>query len=800
MPFALLLALAAVAGATTLTYLYDRDAPIWPRLCAGVCLGFALLGLVGFVLASFAGITPLALTLAGAVTASPLLLLSREGLRRRLSADIVQSARAARQAVARPGKRQAGALIVFVIAGLFFWFVLGSVPAYLFFYFLASVFFWFVFSRAPYHVFFYALAALLFWFVFAHAMYETPAGIFTGVDTNIGDLPFHIAVVNGFAYGDNFPPQHPEFAGVSLTYPFIVDFVTAMFVRAGATLEDAMFWQNFAMVMSLVGLLHRWALKLTRDGAAALMTPALVLLSGGLGWWVFLGEAAKGDGVFALLGNLQHDYTRAFYNYQWGNAVTALFVTQRSILLGVALAVVVLTLWWEASEKAKGERQKAKDEGGEGSAVGSKIEGRGAGKKAHAGKRAERKKAGGAERKKAGGKTTRGDALKRAEDAARADDRSFAFCLSPFALPQMIAAGVVAGLLPLVHAHTFVVVMLMGACLALMQGVAALLLKDGASDDTGSDVATRADSSTVPVANAGSLSKLWNVWRPWVVFALVASVLALPQMFWATRESAVRAGQFFGWEFGWAHGQENVAWFWLKNTGLFIPLLVAALAWRGREPLVSRRLLFFFLPFVLCFVVPNVYKLSPWVWDNIKILFYWWLASAPLVALVLARLWRMKAAWKAVALALLLMQTAAGALDVWRAASGSTERQTFDAAGIAFADMVMSKTAPRALILHAPTYNDPVYLTGRRTFLGYPGHVWSHGIDYSARESELKSIYAGAPDAQSLIAKEGIEYVVVGPLERDEMRQRGVALNESFFARFAKVGEAGGYILYKTKP
>ncbi len=34
MPFALLLGLAAIAGATLLTYLYDRDAPLWPRLCA----------------------------------------------------------------------------------------------------------------------------------------------------------------------------------------------------------------------------------------------------------------------------------------------------------------------------------------------------------------------------------------------------------------------------------------------------------------------------------------------------------------------------------------------------------------------------------------------------------------------------------------------------------------------------------------------------------------------------------------------------------------------------------------------
>src|SRR5256714_5035256 len=319
MPFAPLLALAAIAGATVLTYLYDRDALFLARLCAGVCVGVAAIGLVGFVLASLMGMGGIALALAGLVCASPLALLSRDEWRGRVRADILESVWVVRQAVLRPGRGETGALVFYVAAGL------------------------------------------LFWFVFAHAMYQDARGIFTGVDTNIGDLPFHIAVVSGFAYGDNFPPQHPEFAGVRLTYPFVVDFVTAMFVRAGASLQGAMFGQNFAMMMSLVGLLHRWALKLTRDRVAALMTPALVLLSGGLGWFYFLGEAASGgSGIFSLLGSLEHDYTiMGHLGYRWGNAITALFVTQRSILLGVALALIVFTLWWEASEKAEGRRQTA---------------------------------------------------------------------------------------------------------------------------------------------------------------------------------------------------------------------------------------------------------------------------------------------------------------------------------------------------------------------------------------------------------------------------------------------------------
>ncbi|MFL6253545.1 MAG: hypothetical protein ACJ74T_00845 [Pyrinomonadaceae bacterium] len=722
MPFALLLALAAIAGATVLTYSYDRDASIWSRLCAGVCLGFAALGLVGFVFASWLGMGPAALALAGVVCGLPLLLLLRADWRARLVADTKEGLGIVRRALS--GRGGTGVLV------------------------------------------FYMITALLFWLVYARAMYQTPLGIFTGVDTNLGDMPFHLAVVTGFAYGENFPPQHPEFAGVRLTYPFVVDFVAAMFVRAGAGLEGALFWQSFAMIMSLVGLLHRWALKLTRVRLAALMVPPLVLLSGGLGWLIFLREAASsGQGVFAMLGNLEHDYTRAYPGFEWGNAVTALFVTQRSILLGVAVALVVWTLWWQASERGVGRRQKAVGRREEGAA---EVESRRAGKKKFKGK----------------GKAARGSSAKdELEDEGAAADNSFAFGLQPFALRQMFAAGVVAGLMPLVHAHSFVVMMSMGACMALAQGVAVLLLKV-------EDEETRAEA---PV-----WARVWAVWRPWLLFAVAASLLALPQIFYATRESAVNAGQFFGWEFGWAHGQTNVVWFWIKNTAVFIPLLVLALAWRGAG--VSRRLLFFYLPFVLCFVVPNVYRLSPWVWDNIKVLLYWWIASSPLVALLLARLWRRGGAWRAAALALLFMQTAAGGLDVWRAASGAVERRSFDPAGVAFAELIKQETSPRSLILHAPTYNDPVYLTGRRTFLGYPGHVWSHGIDYAPREADLKLIYSGSGEAPAIIERDGIEYIVVGPLEREELHKYNLTVNESFFARYRKVGEAGGYRLYKTKP
>ena len=319
----------------------------------------------------------------------------------------------------------------------------------------------------------------------------------------------------------------------------------------------------------------------------------------------------------------------------------------------------------------------------------------------------------------------------------------------------MLGAGVVAGLLPLVHAHSFVVLMLVAGCLAL----------------------------------------LLRGWRGWFIFFGAAFVIAAPQMFWATRQSAARPSSFFEFMFGWDRGTQNPLWFWFRNTGLFIPLLVAALAWRGERPLVPKRLLVFYLPFTLLFVICNVAKISPWVWDNIKVLFYWYVASVPLVALLLARLWCMNWPARVGCAALVFVLTFAGALDVWRVVSEASEQREFDAGGIAFAEMVRQQTAPRSLVLHAPTYNHPVYLSGRQSLMGYGGHLWSQGVDYAGREAEIKRIYAGAFDAPQLLVKHNVEYAVVGPLER-----AGLQVNESFFARFQKVGEAGGYRLYKVRP
>jgi hypothetical protein len=664
MPASLLLALLVTFSGTVATYLYDENASFGARLCAGAALGLAALGLVSFVVASFIGLTGIAVLFTAAICCSPLAILADAANAKRFRQDLAAVSNNTRRLFLRPDAKSVG-------------------------YFL-----------------FYAFTAVVLWRVFSRAVIQDEAGISTGLLNNFGDLPFHLSVITSFAFGNNFPPEDPTYAGVRFTYPFLSDFVSAVFVRCGADLRESMFIENFILALSFIGLIHRWALVMLRDKLAAIITPLIVLLNGGMGWILLFDKAGKNEGgLFGVLLDLPPSFTVIpETTWRWGNTISALLVPQRGFLMGLPLATIAFTQWWLATEKARPAEPAKKT---------------------------------------------------RAGDKKKSSWNEPVQTRFPLATRRMIAAGVAAGLLPLVHAHSFVVVMAMAGCLTLIH----------------------------------------IQWRDWFAFFAVASVLAIPQLLWSTSHSAVDAGTFFSWEVGWDHGNDNPIWFWFKNTGLFIPLIFTAVLMKGNGYLVGKRLLLFYLPFTLCFIIPNFVKMAPWIWDNIKVLFYWWLASAPLVALLLARLWRQGPIRRIIAVLLFVCVTFAGALDVAGIALRKIQYDVFDAAGVRFAELIKERTAPRALIIHAPVHNTPVFLTGRRSLMGYPGHIWTHGLQFVQREGEIKRIYLGMPDADQLLQNYKIEYAVIGPHEKTI-----IPVNEKFFARFEKVGEVGEYKLYKISP
>src|SRR5258706_213080 len=256
------------ASGALLTYTWDQDAPLAWRLCSGTCIGFALFGLVGLAFALLIGLTNATLIVTALALATPALLLRNPHIRTQIDQDLNQATRAISRATTRPDR----------------WAVI---------YFL-----------------FYAAVGIGMWFVFSRAMFEKPEGIYTGVLNNYGDLPFHLSVITRFAFGQNFPPEDPTFAGARFTYPFITDLVSAMFVRAGASLRDSLFIENYFVGVALVGVLHRFGQKLLRNRTAAILTPVLIILNGGLGWAMLFSDVNKTDGGgFQGLRHIPHSYT-----------------------------------------------------------------------------------------------------------------------------------------------------------------------------------------------------------------------------------------------------------------------------------------------------------------------------------------------------------------------------------------------------------------------------------------------------------------------------------------------------------
>jgi hypothetical protein len=642
------LLIVATLGGVALSFVYARQEHFATRLCMGACTGLALMATIGFVLASFFGLNGTSVVVPSACLLLPFLLLLNRSYRELMLSETKSAAQSFLRAVNHPR-----------------WITTG--------YFV-----------------FYLFMAVLLGLVFGRALFQQPDGIYTGLANNLGDLPLHLQVISSFTEGHNFPVQDPTYAGVRFTYPLLSDFLSAMLVKAGATVGRAMWLQGMVLCLAIVGLMHSWTLALTRSRLAGFIAPLLVVFSGGLGWCLIFEDVRNSEsGLLPLLGRLPHDYSIMSSSiFRWGNSLTSLFVPQRSFLLGLPLAILIFHQWWLCLNPLPSDSQ---------------------------------------------------------TQSAPRFHHGWA----------MAAAGVCAGLLPLIHAHSFIVVFGSAACLTVL---------------------------------------FKSFWRDWLLFFGIAIVVALPEVLWLSHSTGINAQKYLGWQWGWDRGDHNAFWFWFVNTGFFIPVLLAAVFWRRPGYKIPRRLLMFYLPFALFFIVPNVMKLAPWIWDNIKVLFYWYVASIPLVAYVLAHWLSRKSKLRWMAAGLLATLLLSGGLDILRIITNTVEMREFTPDGIATSKLIAQVAPPQAVVLHAPTFDSPVFLTGRRSLLGFPGWIWSRGLDSSQRENDIRRMYAGDADATALLERYHVDYAIVGPQERALM-----PVNEKFWSRYPLMSHIGDYQLYKVE-
>ncbi|HEX2282272.1 MAG TPA: hypothetical protein VHG52_10990 [Thermomicrobiales bacterium] len=193
-----------------------------------------------------------------------------------------------------------------------------------------------------------AVLALLFmrWVVFwASAASYDEAGLIAGHVNIWGDWPVHFGITTSFAYGENFPPEHPRFAGHPLAYHYLSDLTPAALVALGVDPALALSVHSLAFTFVTALAIVAFARRLTGDTGIAVFALVLFAVGGSLAWVAMFGHfAGSEDPLNAALARPWDSGLVGSENYRWQNMFYGFLAPQRAFLYGLPLTLLALTL------------------------------------------------------------------------------------------------------------------------------------------------------------------------------------------------------------------------------------------------------------------------------------------------------------------------------------------------------------------------------------------------------------------------------------------------------------------------
>jgi hypothetical protein len=581
-----------------------------------------------------------------------------------------------------------------------------------------------------------ALAAVvLFSVLLAHALGTDAAGnLNAGFQTVWADWSQHLTTTNSFAVAHNLPPQNPLFAGQDLRYPYIPDFQSATLVTLGAAPAVALELPGVVLSVCIVLLIAALAVRLGAGWGAGVLAAAICLVGGGLGFTGILADACLHHGFSATQctwsGLVAHPGDTLGIVAGTLHDLPGLVAAQPRAYDGLLTAPALQPLpdqQWYTPLFAWWLPQRSILYGFSGALV----------------------------------------VLILVITSARSGRRAY----ESFAL-----AGLLLGLMPLIHIHTLIAMAIVCAVLAarwphrgwwITAAVTALVaaprLATLIAGPHGSVVASNVFPTVEPGWMYGSA-----VARPALSLgSLAGGVGGLVR--------AVLTPQYWG--------------FWIANTGVALPLcVVVALAAalvrvRGRVGAASRRVMSLFprdlvqvaLGCLAVFAIANVVVFQSWDWDNTKLFAYWYLGAALLLGALVVRLWRRW--WPGLAVAAVSSSVLLTGVLVlvrllpWTPIDNSVggPYTSATASDVRVAAQVAASTPSNAVFLTEGKPNDPVLtLAGRTAVMGYYGWLWSYGTDFGSRPQDVRTMLEGCGTQAradcpvfGLLSKYKVDYVEI---------------------------------------
>lgn len=187
------------------------------------------------------------------------------------------------------------------------------------------------------------LVARLFW---THSLPQDAEGIWS-VNATWADFGLHASLVTDVAAGSRLPEGLPIASGEPLTYPFLIDLLSGLYLQGGMSLHGSLFWPGVLLALAVCQLIISVGLRLFQSIWVGVGGLWLALTCGS---FAGLGAAwsdwrASGLGLGEFLTHLPADYSQDDEaNAHLTNLLVDAIIPQRSILFGLGVGLIVLTL------------------------------------------------------------------------------------------------------------------------------------------------------------------------------------------------------------------------------------------------------------------------------------------------------------------------------------------------------------------------------------------------------------------------------------------------------------------------
>lgn len=574
-----------------------------------------------------------------------------------------------------------------------------------------------------------------------HTLLLKDDGFHTGQCT-FGDMNMHLGFITSIAKQQTFPPFYSISPGSKLCYPFLCDSISSSIYLFGASLRYAyMLPMYFAVMQVFLGfycIAYSW---LKRAGKACLAW-FFFFYNGGLGFVYFLDWSNNRTYHFK---NIFTEYYQTptnliSNNIRWVNIMVDMLLPQRATLFGYAVLFTCIWLLFRAVFL------KEKD-------------------------------------------------------------------LFPF-------VAVLTGTLPMIHTHSFLAMALISAAWLLMSLWQAVYRKSKLKYPgklvfpgffilmISFQIINRkfSDGSVFLTICIVSLSLLFliglyclmqyirlnglkNIAATWGVYLFVILFLALPQLFAFTFAQASGSGFNTG-HFNWGNLGDNYLWFYIKNWGIILILLVPAILYSSRK---NFRIIFAGL--LIWFVVELV-AFSPNTYDNNKLLYVAYIFFCCISADYGYELYqRIKTinGMRLLSFVFLFLSCISAILSLMREVVSDYRIYSNDQIDVAM--YIEENTPARATFLTSERHlNEAAVLTGRNIVSGAWIYLGPHGIYDDARAQDVRAMFESPGISLELFQKYSVDYVIISSYERNDYQ-----IDETLFdTLFPCVYEKGDIKVYQT--